>query len=54
MTTGTERPFHVIGVQQVLRGASFATRERMKHPRFRNFQLAQNDQIFCGFRSCAL
>jgi ergothioneine biosynthesis protein EgtB len=42
------------GSHKVLRGASFATRERMKHPRFRNFQLPQSDQLFCGFRSCAL
>jgi len=42
------------GSHKVLRGASFATRERMKHPRFRNFQLPQCDQMFSGFRSCAL
>lgn len=41
------------GSHKVLRGASFATRERMKHPRFRNFQLPQSDLAFCGFRSCA-
>ena len=41
------------GSHKVLRGASFATRERMKHPRFRNFQLPQCDQLFAGFRSCA-
>jgi gamma-glutamyl hercynylcysteine S-oxide synthase len=42
------------GTHKVLRGASFATRERMKHPRFRNFQLPQSDQLFSGFRSCAV
>ncbi len=42
------------GSHKVLRGASFATRERMKHPRFRNFQLPRNDLVFAGFRSCAL
>lgn len=42
------------GTRKVLRGASFATRERMKNPRFRNFQLPQSDRLFCGFRSCAL
>ena len=42
------------GSHKVLRGASFATRERMKFPRFRNFQLPQNDVQFSGFRSCAL
>jgi len=41
------------GSHKVLRGASFATRERMKHPRFRNFQLPQADHLFAGFRSCA-
>lgn len=42
------------GSHKVLRGASFATRERMKDARFRNFQLPHIDTIFCGFRSCAL
>ena len=42
------------GSHKVMRGASFATRERMKNPRFRNFQLPQSDQLFSGFRSCAL
>jgi ergothioneine biosynthesis protein EgtB len=41
------------GSHKVLRGASFATRERMKQPRFRNFQRPQSDQLFAGFRSCA-
>lgn len=41
------------GSHKVLRGASFATRERMKHPRFRNLQRPQSDQLFAGFRSCA-
>ncbi len=42
------------GKHKVLRGASFATRERMRVARFRNFQLPQNDVQFSGFRSCAL
>ncbi|MDB5742914.1 MAG: hypothetical protein JWR68_1229 [Polaromonas sp.] len=42
------------GSHKVLRGASFATRARMKHPRFRNFQAPWQDDAFCGFRSCAL
>jgi len=42
------------GSHKVLRGASFATRERMKSPRFRNFQLPGNDLLFAGFRSCAV
>ncbi len=41
------------GTHRVLRGASFATRERVRHPRHRAFQPADNDQAFAGFRSCA-
>ena len=42
------------GTHKVLRGASFATRARMKHPNFRKFCRPDRDDIFCGFRSCAL
>ena len=42
------------GTHKVLRGASLATRARMKHPNYRNFYLPERDDIFCGFRSCAL
>ena len=42
------------GTHKVLRGASFATRARMKHPNYRNFYRPERDDIFCGFRSCAL
>ena len=42
------------GNHKVLRGASFATRARMKTPKFRNFYLPERDDMFCGFRSCAL
>jgi ergothioneine biosynthesis protein EgtB len=42
------------GTHKVLRGASFATRARMKHPKYRNFYLPGRDDIFAGFRSCAL
>ena len=42
------------GSHKVLRGASFATRARMKHPKYRNFYLPERDDIFCGFRSCSL
>ena len=42
------------GSHKVLRGASLATRARMKHPNYRNFYLPERDDIFCGFRSCAL
>ncbi len=39
---------------KVLRGASFATRARMKQPTFRGFALPQDDDGFWGFRTCAL
>ncbi len=42
------------GSHKVLRGASFATRERMKNPKFRYFEPPQCDHVFVGFRSCAL
>ena len=42
------------GTHKVLRGASFATRARMKNPKYRNFYLPERDDMFCGFRSCAL
>ena len=41
------------GNHRVLRGASFATRARMRSPRYRNFYLPWRDDIFSGFRSCA-
>jgi ergothioneine biosynthesis protein EgtB len=41
------------GTHKVLRGASFATRARMRNPRYRNFYLPERDDIFSGFRSCA-
>jgi formylglycine-generating enzyme required for sulfatase activity len=37
----------------VLRGASAATRARMRDARFRNFALPERDDHFAGFRSCA-
>ncbi len=42
------------GTHKVLRGASFATRSRIRHPKYRNFYLPQRDDMFCGFRSCAI
>jgi iron(II)-dependent oxidoreductase len=39
---------------RVTRGASFATRARMKHPRQRGFALPGTDERFCGFRTCAI
>jgi ergothioneine biosynthesis protein EgtB len=38
----------------VLRGASWMSRARCKHPRARRFAAAWRDEMFCGFRSCAL
>ena len=42
------------GTHKVLRGASFATHPRMRHPRYRNFYRPERDDVFCGFRSCAV
>jgi iron(II)-dependent oxidoreductase len=42
------------GTHKVLRGGSFATRARMKTPKYRNFYLPERDDVFCGFRSCTL
>ena len=38
----------------VLRGGSFATRSRLVHNRFRNFYLPDRDDVFAGFRTCAV
>lgn len=42
------------GSCQTLRGASFATPMRLRSPRFRNFYAPGRDDIFAGFRTCAL
>ena len=42
------------GTHKVLRGASFATRARLKTPKYRNYFLPQRDDIIAGFRSCAV
>lgn len=42
------------GSRRVLRGASFATQPRMKHPRYRNFFMPERNDIFAGLRTCAL
>ena len=42
------------GTHKVLRGASFATRSRVRSAKFRHFALPDRDDLFCGFRSCAL
>ena len=35
-----------------VRGASFATHPRMRHPRYRNFYTPERNDIFAGFRTC--
>jgi iron(II)-dependent oxidoreductase len=42
------------GTHQVLRGASFATPDRFRSPYFRNFFMPERDDLFGGFRTCAL
>ena len=42
------------GSRRVLRGASFGTQPRLHHPRYRNFFTPDRNDIFAGFRSCAL
>ena len=37
-----------------VRGGSFVTRPRMHHPRYRNFYLPHRNDLFVGFRTCAL
>jgi len=41
------------GMKRVLRGGSWMTPPRMKHPKARRFAAATDDLAFCGFRSCA-
>jgi EgtB-related family protein len=38
----------------VLRGASFMTQPRMRHPRYRNYFPAWRNDVPAGFRTCAL
>jgi iron(II)-dependent oxidoreductase len=46
------QPF--FGKARVLRGASFAARARMKHPKARGWALPHQDEGFVGFRTCAI
>lgn len=39
---------------QTVRGASFATHPRMRSPKYRGFYLPERDDIFVGFRTCAV
>jgi gamma-glutamyl hercynylcysteine S-oxide synthase len=43
----------LFGHARVQRGGSFASRSRMKHPKFRGFALPERDDGFVGFRTCA-
>ncbi|MDB5816716.1 MAG: hypothetical protein JWQ11_356 [Rhizobacter sp.] len=40
------------GDRPVLRGASFMTQPRMRHPRYRNFFMAHRNDVPAGFRTC--
>ena len=42
------------GSRRVLRGASFATQPRLRHLRYRNYFTPERNDIFAGFRSCAV
>jgi iron(II)-dependent oxidoreductase len=42
------------GTHASVRGGSTATPQRLLHPKFRNFYMPERDDIFVGFRSCAL
>lgn len=39
---------------QSVRGASFVTRQRLRSPKFRHFCLPEREDMFIGFRTCAL
>ena len=47
-------PVPAFGKARVLRGASFATRARLRSPRRRGFALPGRDDGFFGFRTCSL
>jgi ergothioneine biosynthesis protein EgtB len=51
---GQENDAAAIGMARVLRGASFATRGRLRHERARDAAPPAFDEGFCGFRSCAI
>lgn len=42
------------GTHKVVRGGSHATCERVRHPKFRRFLMPHRDDVYAGFRSCAL
>ena len=41
------------GSRRVLRGASFMTQARLRHPRYRNFFSPDRSDLVAGFRTCA-
>lgn len=47
-------PQPAFGQARVLRGASFATRARLRSMRWRGFALPARDEMFVGFRTCAI
>lgn len=52
---GTEfDPQPAFGQARVLRGSSFATRARLRSARWRGFALPERDDMFVGFRTCAI
>ncbi len=52
--TGLVKEFVQGGVTlEVLRGASFVTRGRLRHEKARGAATPGVDEGFCGFRSCA-
>lgn len=52
-TPGTLDRLPPARTQGVLRGASFVTPSRWRHPKARRFVAPEADAPFCGFRSCA-
>jgi len=54
-SAGTEfDPQPAFAQARVLRGSSFATRARMRSERWRGFALPARDDLFVGFRTCAI
>jgi ergothioneine biosynthesis protein EgtB len=47
-------PEPAFGQARVLRGASFAPRARMKHVKARAWAMPERDEMFVGFRTCAV
>ncbi len=42
------------GTHKAVRGASIFTSSRLRHPKYRNFYEPHRDDVFIGFRSCAM